>query len=94
MRKYGNANAWKYFIEVFDCLGIAAVVDGCVFCVHGGLSPRISTIDEINIIERHTEIPHEGAFCDLMWSDPDDVEGWWMRPHGLGFYLEHKSQKK
>ncbi|KAF8498221.1 hypothetical protein F5888DRAFT_1634132 [Russula emetica] len=24
----------------------------------------------------HRKIPHEGAFCDLMWSDPDDVENW------------------
>jgi len=85
MRKYGNANAWKYFTEVFDCLGIAAVVDGYVFCVHAGLSPEIRTIDQINIIERHVEIPHEGAFCDLMWSDPDDVETWDICTRGAGW---------
>ncbi len=25
IRKYGNANPWKYCTEVFDCLGISAV---------------------------------------------------------------------
>lgn len=45
IKKYGNANPWKYFIEVFDYLGIAAIVEGSVFCIHGGLSPEIKFID-------------------------------------------------
>jgi diadenosine tetraphosphatase ApaH/serine/threonine PP2A family protein phosphatase len=45
MRKYGNANAWKYCMEVFDHLGIGAVVEGSIFCIHGGLSPDIKTLD-------------------------------------------------
>lgn len=27
-KKYGNTNAWKYCCEVFDCLNVAAVIDG------------------------------------------------------------------
>ena len=26
-----------------------------------------------------------GAFCDLMWSDPDDVEKWKASPRGAGW---------
>ena len=47
-----------------------------VFCVHGGLSPTISTLDQIRTIDRKQEIPHDGSMCDLMWSDPEDVDGW------------------
>ena len=47
IRKYGNANPWKYCTEVFDCLNLAAVIDGKVLCVHGGLSPDIRTIDQV-----------------------------------------------
>jgi len=36
MRKYGNANVWRHFTEVFDYLSIAAIIDGKVFAVHGG----------------------------------------------------------
>lgn len=46
MRKYGNANPWKYCVEVFDHLNLAALVDNEVLCVHGGLSPDVRTIDQ------------------------------------------------
>jgi len=84
-RKYGNANAWKYCTEVFDYLNVAAVIDGRVLCVHGGLSPDIITLDHMRLIDRKQEIPHEGAFCDLMWSDPEDIEDWSVSPRGAGW---------
>ena len=71
MRKYGSVNVWRYCTEVFDCLALAALVDNKIFCVHGGLSPVIGKIDEINNIDRKQEVPHEGAMSDLMWSDPE-----------------------
>ena len=54
-------------------LTVAALVDGQILCVHGGLSPDIMTLDQIRLIERNQEIPHKGAFCDLVWSDPEEV---------------------
>ena len=48
MRKYGSVNVWRYCCEVFDYLALAAMVDGRVFCVHGGLSPNIQTIDQVS----------------------------------------------
>ena len=50
VRKYGNPNPWKYCTEVMDYLNLCAVIDGKVFCVHGGLSPDIRTIDQVSII--------------------------------------------
>ena len=58
---------------------------GAVLCVHGGLSPLIGTIDKIRLLDRKQEVPHEGAMCDLLWSDPDDIEGWGVSPRGAGF---------
>ena len=75
-QKYGNANAWKYCTQVFDYLTLACLVDGRVMCMHAGLSPEIKTLDQVRTIPRNQEIPHEGAFCDLMWSDPEDIETW------------------
>ncbi|CAI7925133.1 unnamed protein product [Closterium sp. NIES-54] len=84
-RKYGNANAWRYCTDVFDFLGISAIIDGRVLCVHGGLSPDVRTLDQIRVVERQCEIPHEGPFCDLMWSDPEDIETWAVSPRGAGW---------
>ncbi|SDA02355.1 BZ3501_MvSof-1269-A2-R1_Chr12-3g03557 [Microbotryum saponariae] len=84
-QKYGNANVWKACCSVFDYLNLAAVVNGSILCVHGGLSPELRTLDQIRVIARAQEIPHEGAFCDLMWSDPDEVETWSISPRGAGW---------
>lgn len=90
VRKYGNSNPWSYCIEVFDLLPIGAVIDGEVLCLHGGLSPEIRTIDQIRTIERNVEIPHDGPFCDLMWSDPDNIETWVLSNRGAGWLFGSK----
>ncbi|KAI1325506.1 Metallo-dependent phosphatase [Xylariaceae sp. FL0255] len=58
---------------------------GAVLCVHGGLSPLIDTVDKIRLLDRKQEVPHEGAMCDLLWSDPDEINGWGLSPRGAGF---------
>lgn len=58
---------------------------GAVLCVHGGLSPSLQTIDQIRLIDRKQEVPHEGPMCDLLWSDPDDVPEWSLSPRGAGY---------
>ena len=58
---------------------------GAVLCVHGGLSPLIDSVDKIRLLDRKQEVPHEGAMCDLLWSDPDDIDGWGLSPRGAGF---------
>ncbi|KAE8686838.1 Serine/threonine-protein phosphatase 6 catalytic subunit [Hibiscus syriacus] len=40
---------------------------------------------QMRLIERNSEIPHEGPFCDLMWSDPEDIETWAVSPRGAGW---------
>lgn len=59
--------------------------------MHGGLSPQVRTLDQIRTISRDQEIPHEGPFCDFMWSDPDDsVEDWGPSPRGAGWLFGPK----
>ena len=44
--------------------------------MHGGLSPSAKTLDDIRELTRVQEIPEKGAGSDLVWSDPDDVQGY------------------
>ena len=84
-RRY-NIKLWKMFTDVFNCLPAGAVIDDSVLCLHGGLSPELTSLDQISRIVRPTDIPDTGLLCDLIWSDPDkDVEGWGENDRGVSF---------
>ncbi|KAI7899932.1 Metallo-dependent phosphatase-like protein [Cokeromyces recurvatus] len=86
LRKYGTIQVWQYFTDMFDYLTLSVVIDNSIFCVHGGLSPSIHVLDQIKIIDRFKEIPHEGAMADLVWSDPDpDKEEFAISARGAGY---------
>ena len=68
---------WKTFVDAFNCLPIAAIVAGKIFCVHGGLSPSLGHMDDIRGIARPTDVPDYGLLNDLLWSDPADMAADW-----------------
>lgn len=85
--KYGNTSVWEYFTDMFDFIPISALINNEIFCVHGGLSPAVETINEIESLNRFSEIPHEGTFTDLMWSDPDlENTGFTLSPRYSTFF--------
>ena len=62
-------------MEAFDQLPVAAVVNGKYFCVHGGISNNVTTLDAINEFDRKMEIPGEEClFADLLWADPAEYD--------------------
>jgi serine/threonine-protein phosphatase 2A catalytic subunit len=85
VRKYGSPNVWKQYTDLFDFFPLTAVVENEIFCLHGGLSPSLDTLDHIRALDRTMEVPHEGAMCDLLWSDPDERAGWGISPRGAGY---------
>lgn len=82
----------SYCTEIFDYLSLSALIEDRVLCVHGGLSPSINSLDQIRVLDRKQEVPHEGAMCDLLWSDPEDIEGWGLSPRGAG--LDHRQHAR
>lgn len=67
--RYSKA-LWDKFIEVFKYLPLAAVISDRIFCVHGGLSPRLNDLRDISSLSRPLNIPDTGLLCDILWSDP------------------------
>ncbi|KAJ6254803.1 serine/threonine-protein phosphatase 2b catalytic subunit alpha [Anaeramoeba flamelloides] len=70
LEKY-DEDIYNHITDAFDCLPLAAIVDSQFFCVHGGISPKLKHVEQINNINRFKEIPTNGLFGDLLWSDPD-----------------------
>jgi len=71
--------------DIFDFFPLVAVVDNSLFCLHGGLSPSIETLEGVNEENRVQEVPNGGGVCDLLWSDPGDSCGWGPSTRGAGF---------
>ena len=58
IRKYdGDESVYNLFVESFEALPIAADVNGDYLCMHGGISPDLQTIEDINKIDRFIEPP-------------------------------------
>ena len=71
LKKYdGDQDLYELFIETFEAMPIAADVNGDYLCMHGGISPDLNTLEDINKINRFIEPPLSGFLCDLLWSDP------------------------
>jgi serine/threonine-protein phosphatase PP1 catalytic subunit len=56
-RRY-NMTIWEIFIDCFNYLPLAAVIDEKIFVVHGGLSPDLNSMEQIRRIKRPTDVRH------------------------------------
>eukprot|EP00933_Yihiella_yeosuensis_P060955 TRINITY_DN63764_c0_g1_i1.p1 TRINITY_DN63764_c0_g1~~TRINITY_DN63764_c0_g1_i1.p1 ORF type:complete len:301 (-),score=34.17 TRINITY_DN63764_c0_g1_i1:61-963(-) len=84
-RRY-SIRLWKTFTDCFNCLPVSAVVEDKMLCMHGGLSPELSQLEQINRVVRPTDVPDTGLLCDLLWSDPEkEISGWGENDRGVSF---------
>jgi len=81
-----SVRLWKTFTDCFNCLPVSAVCDDKILCMHGGLSPELSSLDQIKRVVRPTDVPDTGLLCDLLWSDPEkEISGWGENDRGVSF---------
>ncbi|CAH0490042.1 unnamed protein product [Peronospora farinosa] len=73
LQKYGPV-VYNRMIKCFESMPLAARLEtahGTFLAVHGGLSPDIVFVEDINgQVNRFMEPEPNGALCDLLWSDP------------------------
>lgn len=88
--RFKENNTFKIINKTLKSLPVAAVINNKVFCVHGGLSPDLKMIDDINKINRFRDIPNDGLLCDLLWADPRSTSDWSPNERGVSYYYNEK----
>ncbi|EGN94333.1 hypothetical protein SERLA73DRAFT_114496 [Serpula lacrymans var. lacrymans S7.3] len=83
LHKYSPA-VYDACIQSFCALPVAALVDNRFFCVHGGISPELMTLQDLRNIDRFQEPGSSGLLCDLLWSDPVANFGHEQKPSSYG----------
>lgn len=94
MKIYNDSSIWELFNEVFTYLPLVAVVNEEIICVHGGISPRVDSLDQlIDIPMPFTAFSQYPAVCDLLWSDPTDknTDKFKRNTRGYGFFYSQKA---
>lgn len=90
-----SVKLWRTFVDCFNCMPVAALVEGSILCMHGGLSPDLTSLDKIRELQRPCMIPDFGLLCDLLWADPDaDIEGWGLSDRGVSYIFGNNVVRK
>ncbi|OHS97716.1 Ser/Thr protein phosphatase [Tritrichomonas foetus] len=70
---YNNDSVFNSFVSVFNHLPLAAIIDDSIFCVHGGISQRLSEIQKIKQIPKPLTNVNDRLVHDLLWSHPSST---------------------
>lgn len=67
-----DQEVYDMFMDSFDLFPLACIINCRFLAVHGGISPDLKNVEDINLVDRFKEPPKQGIFCDLLWADPVD----------------------
>lgn len=83
--QYKSKTLYEAFNSVFAWLPLAAIVDQKLFCVHGGLSPQLNTLDQFMQVQRPLKAYETNFVADIVWSDPsEDIDTFETSNRGTG----------
>jgi serine/threonine-protein phosphatase PP1 catalytic subunit len=83
---FSNPDIWHRYNDCFGWMPLAAVIDGRILCLHGGLSRDLKKLDQLKKIARPTDGAQDNLVSNLLWSDPEKrIEGWEASDRGVGF---------
>lgn len=87
VHKY-SLDVYESCCDSFNALPLAAVMNKQYFCVHGGISPELRSVEDVNSFDRFREIPSKGLMCDLLWADPtEEYDQDAKDPNAVGYTL-------
>ncbi|KAH0786100.1 Ser/Thr protein phosphatase [Histomonas meleagridis] len=83
--QYKSKALFEVFNDTFQYLPLVAIINNEIFCVHGGISPSLTSLSQIEKIKRPLSEYDVEYVCDFVWSDPSyDTQGYNISSRGLG----------
>lgn len=84
---------WKTINSALHMLPVCILLNEIVFCVHGGISPEIQSLSDIEKLPRGACIPDSGGLCDLTWSDPikRQKDAWKANDRGVSYTFNERA---
>ena len=75
-RCHDGAAVWAAVNRVFEWLPVAALVDDCVLCVHGGIGEQLQTLQQLKDLPRPAvvDLSRRSILNEILWSDPTDSD--------------------
>lgn len=100
-RRY-NVKLYRIFNDCFNCLPVSAIISDKIFCCHGGISPNLHNLSQINKIIRPCYVAdnlensniNSDLLVDLLWSDPstpsnpNDKGKWLPNDRGISYLFD------
>ncbi|MEM4810832.1 MAG: metallophosphoesterase [Thermofilum sp.] len=83
-----NREIYQLFVKIFSNMSYAALVNGEIFSVHGGVARGLETLNQIEELPKGDEEPLNPLAFQILWNDPDEeVEEFEPSPRGPGAFL-------
>ena len=57
-----DQDVYDMFMESFDLFPLSCIINNRFLAVHGGISPELKVVEDINLIDRFKEPPKQGLF--------------------------------
>ncbi|OHT07856.1 Ser/Thr protein phosphatase [Tritrichomonas foetus] len=76
---------YRSILTVFSWLPLAVLLNRKCLLIHGGLSPKLKSLDDIKNIRLPISELNDNLVTDILWSDPcSSISSYVSSPRGLG----------
>jgi len=83
-----SMEVYKEFVRVFSSMSYAALINGTILGVHGGVAKGLVSLKQIKNLSKGDSHLEDPLAFQLLWNDPDEhVEEYAPSPRGPGAYL-------
>ncbi|CAD8179739.1 unnamed protein product [Paramecium pentaurelia] len=79
-----DQEVYEAIMASFDNMPLVALINNKFLCLHGGISPDLKSLADVERIDRFREPPKAGLFCDILWADPVENEELYDEIHYRG----------